>query len=192
MRKVRRTLPIVLTVSVISGLLAVAGQAKKPALSVPIIQVVGGIMVLPEGTTTDPTNVRVAFVDSSFGALAGKSFPANADPDYSPGLHAVLMRVGPPDTQETWLRFRYCAHPSHQEGRGIDDRRCQDPEGHSAYYYCLNLHDAQTAGKGRGDLDHLTFPPGTSWSIGWKAAPDPSVPVAEGTLAIETTYDVIR
>ena len=186
MRKVRKTLPIVLATFAILGMLAVSGHAKKPTPSTPIIQVTGAIMILPDGTTTDATNVRVRFDDDSFGALKGHSFPANAD--RSPALYTVIMRLGPPDTVDRWLRFYYCASPDHSP----TDLRCQDPEGHSAYYYCLNLHDGQTAGKGRGDLNHLTFPVGTSWSIGWKVAPDPNIPVAEGTLTIETTYDVIE
>jgi len=196
MRKPRRRLPIILPAMTILGIMAVSGHAKKPTPSAPIIQVVGGIKILPDGTTSDPSYVRVRFLDSSFNEdpltapWAGLSFPANAD--RSPALYTIIMRAGPPDTLDRWLRFYFCAHPSHQEGTGTDDLRCQDPEGHSAYYYCLNLQDGQTTAKGRGDLNHLTFPAGTLWSVGWKAAADPSVAVTSGHLVTETTYDVIR
>ena len=186
MRKVRRTLPIVLTASVIVGVLAIAGHAKKPTPSVPTIQVVGGIKIVPDGPTTDATNVRVEFLDSSFGSpWAGKSFPANAD--RSPALYTVIMSPGAPDTLDRRLRFYFCAHPDHQET--TDDLRCQYPSEHSDYYYCLNLLDGQTTAKGRGDLNHLTYLAGTVWSIGWKVN---NSAVASGHLVTETTYDVIR
>jgi hypothetical protein len=187
MKKLRRTLPIILLSFVILEIFAVSGHAKKLATPLePTVAVTGAIKILPDGTTTDPSNVRVQFIDSSLGSLAGLSFPANAD--RSPALYTVIMRPGPPDTLERRLRFYYCAHPDHS----LTDLRCQDPEGHEDYYYCLNLHYGQTEGKGRGDLNHLTFPVGTKWSIGWKVAPDPSAPIAEGTLSIKTTYDVIK
>ncbi len=187
MRKVRKTLPIVLPAFAILGMLAVSGHAKKPTPSVPTIQVVGGIKIVPEGTTTDATNVRVEFLDSSFApfpSFAGKSFPANAD--RSPALYTVIMRAGPPDTLDRRLRFYFCAHPSHQQT--TDDLRCQYPAEHSDYYYCLNLLEGQTTAKGRGDLNHLTYPVDTVWSIGWKVD---NGAVASGTLDTETTYDVL-
>ena len=124
MRKLRRTPPIVLTASVILGLLAVSGHAKKPTPSVPLIQVVGGIKILPDGTTTDPASVRVRFDDGSFapfGWVAGKSFPANAD--RSPALYTVIQSAGTPDTLDRRLKFYFCAHPSHQKGEGLNDLR---------------------------------------------------------------------
>jgi hypothetical protein len=188
MRKVRKTLSIVVAASAILVMLAVAGHAKKPAPPAePTIQVLGGIMVLPEGTTTDATNVRVRFADDSFGRfdwLAGKSFPANAD--RSPALHAINQYTG---TEDRRLKFYFCADPSHQGETGEDDLRCQDPERHSAHYYALNLHDGQTTVKGRGGLDHLIFPPGTLWTISSKV--DNST-VAQSNLVTETTYDVIQ
>ena len=187
MRKVRKSLLTVLPAFTVLGMLAVSSHAKKPAPPTePTVAVNGAIKILPDGTTTDPANVRVQFVDESFDRfdwLAGKSFPANAD--RSPALYTVIMRAGPPDTLDRRLRFYFCAHPSHSE----TDLRCQDPEAHSDYYYCLNLLNGKTTGKGRGDLNHLTFPIGTRWTIGWKK--DNST-VASGELTIETTYDVIR
>ena len=186
MRKVRRTLPVVLPALAILGLLAVSSQARRPTPPPPTIQVVGGIKILPNGTTTDPTNVRVQFDDESFVTgcplWAGKSFPANAD--RSPALYTVIMRAGPPDTLDRRLRFYFCAHPSHTD----QELRCQDPTEHSDYYYCLNLLDGQTTGKGRGDLNHLTYPPGTFWNIGKKVVDGSTVP--QGNLVTETTYDV--
>ncbi len=191
MRKIRKTLPIVLPAFAILGILAVSGHAKKPTPSVPLIQVVGGIKIVPEGTTTDATNVRVQFLDSSFNddpltaPWATLSFPANAD--RSPALYTVIMRAGPPDTLDRWLRFYFCTG-DHPEGT----LRCDVPAHSPNFYYCLNLHNGQTTAKGRGDLNHLTFPAGTLWSIGWKAAADPNVAVASGRLVTPTTYDVIR
>jgi hypothetical protein len=180
MKKLRRNLPIILAAITILGMLVVTGHAKRPtAPPEPTVTVTGAIEILPDGSTTDPANVRVQFVDSSFGPLAGKSFPANAD--HSPALYTVIMKV-PADPVDKALRFYYCAHASHSE----TDLRCQDPEGHKDSYYCLTLHYGESGKKGIGNLNHLTFPKDTWWTISPKTDLGTGT---EGYLKTKATYD---
>ena len=68
MRKVRRTLPIVLGALIVLGILAAAGHAKRPTPPPPeptLVKVTGGIEIQSADHTADATSARVAFIDPS-------------------------------------------------------------------------------------------------------------------------------
>lgn len=86
---------------------------------------------------------------------------------------------------QTSLRYWYCAHNDHV---GTRDLLCEDP-GHENYYYCLTIGHGITHKKRPGNYDHVIFPIGSPWEISSK---ETLSVVKEGTLSIETTYDVIE
>ena len=193
MKKLRRTLPIILSAFAILGTLAVSGHAKKPAPPpVPtLVEVTGAIKVEPDGTG-DPEGIQVTFVDSSLlsyvyphdDATQGPVFISNPDraSHGQPSLYVVRIA----GSMRTSLRFWYCAHKDHV---GTEDLLCEDPVGHENYYYCLTIGHGITQTKRPGNFDHVTFPVGSPWSISSK---ETMSVVKEGTLSIKTTYDVVE
>jgi hypothetical protein len=190
MRKVRRTLRIVLPALVIVGILAVAGPAGKPTPrpAPTLVKVTGAIQIEPHGVG-DPEGVQVRFFDSSLltceypgdDATQGPVFISN--PDKQPSLYVTNVA----GSMQKSLRFRYCAHKSHI---GSADSICTDTSHDPAYYYCLTIGHGVTQAKNRNaEFDHVTFPIGSPWEISSKV--DDTV-VKRGTLAIATTYDVIE
>jgi len=192
MKKLRRTLPIILPAFAILGTLAVSGHAKKPVRPpVPTsVEVTGAIKIEPYGQG-DPAGVQVRFVDSSLlsyvyphdKATQGPVFISNPDraSHRQPSLYVV--RAG---RMLNALKYYYCAHEDH---KGSTDLICNDDEHSPDYYYCLAIGHGITQTKRPGNFDHVTFPVGSPWEISWKV--DNST-VAEGTLSVETTYEVIE
>jgi hypothetical protein len=198
MRKVRRTLPIVLTALAMLGLLAVSSQAKKP---VPpplptLVKLTGGIEIQSADNTGDPTRVRVKFIDSSLRIpypitdpetyTQGQEFISNPDYSYSPPM--------PPDTPSLsvtgtsankTLAYFYCANILHQ-GKGTADLRCDLSAEHADYYYCLVISGGKVQKTGA-----VVFPTGSNWMVN-KKTPSPGSTVAQGTLAAPVTYKVIQ
>ena len=189
MRKVKRTLPIVLPAFAILGILAVAGYAGKPAPVWPtLVQVTGGIEILPDGTG-NPRAVRVHFADASIDfppsgsdCTTGREFISN--PDYSPWM--------PPDTPSLsvtgtspnkTLGYFYCAHKDHEVPTLS---RCELRTEHADYYYCLVILGGRVQKTGA-----VVFPTGSGWMIN-KKTPEPGSTVAQGTLGAPVTYKVIR
>lgn len=176
MRKARTTLPIVISALVILGVLAVAGRAEKPSLPpgqpkpAPSSIRVGGA-ISGEGS---PAEIRVTFVDSSFGYSEGSCFLSN--PDYPPSL-----TVTGPGANMKQLRYYYCVNPDHPAGASM----CGDPLNHGDDYYCLQIGGG-TAQK-KSDTGRVTFPIGSPWVISSKATMSR---VAEGTLSVPVTYEV--
>lgn len=191
MRKVTRTLPIVLPALMTLGLLAVTGRAGKPAPSMPTwVKLTGGIKIESADNTGDPTRVRVTFVDRSINFVPDPHFPDYttgqfiSNPDYSPWL--------PPDTPSLWvattgkdrtLQYFFCANNLHA-GKGTDDLRCEI-SAHADYYYCLVISGGKVQKTGA-----VVFPTGSSWQINKKQNPQGSF--AHGTLSMPVTYEVIR
>jgi hypothetical protein len=177
MRKVRKTLPIVIPAFVILGILAVSGHAKKPSPPPePTVTVMGGI----EGEG-DPAMIRITFADSSFGDVYPSDSSFISNPDSPPSLRIFLSTTG----KTKVLRYYYCTHNSHV---GPDDLICDDTLHNPDYYYCLRIGGGISQKKGRA-FDHIVFPVGSPWIISWKK--DNSI-VASGTLSTETKYDVTR
>jgi hypothetical protein len=181
MRKVRKTLPIFIPAFAILGILVVSVHAKKPSPPPePTVTVTGVI----EGTG-DPKAIRVTFDESlayeypGEDATRGPVFISN--PDYPPSLHIAFYV---PRTKV--LRYYYCAHKDHVHS---PDLICKDASHSPYYYYCLEIIGGITQKKGLNDTDHVVFPVGSPWRISWKY--DNST-IAEGTLSVETTYDVIE
>jgi hypothetical protein len=173
MRKVRRTLPIVLTALAILGLLAVSSHASKPSPGkpVPIVTVAGGIV-----GTGDPAKIRVTFADTSFGLFHPESPSFISNPDGS-----LRISFKPPDTTAKILTYYYCIHPTHVD---TEDLICQNPVEHNDYYYCLQIFGGIADKK--GDNDHVTFLHGSRWEITQKKAPRGWA--ADGTLINEVQY----
>jgi|GEM_PF-2482380 len=198
MRKVRRTLPIVLPASMILGMLAVAGHAGKP-LPPPLptsVKLTGGIEIQATNNTGDPTRVRVKFIDSSLRIpypitdpetyTKGQEFISNPDYSYSPPM--------PPDTPSLsvtgtsankTLAYFYCANILH-EGKGATDLRCGLSAEHADYYYCLVISGGKAQKTGV-----VVFPTGSNWMIN-KKTPSPGSTVAQGTLGAPVTYKVMQ
>jgi len=193
MRKVKRTLPIVLPAFAILGILAVAGYAGKPAPVWPtLVQVTGGIEILPDGTG-NPRAVRVHFADASIDfppsgsdCTTGREFISNPDYSHSPPM--------PPDTPSLsvtgtsankTLAYFYCANILHQ-GKGAADLRCELSAEHADYYYCLVLLGGRLQKTGA-----VVFPTGGSWMIN-KKTPSPGSTVARGILGTPVTYQVLQ
>lgn len=181
MKKLRRTLPTILPASAILVILAASGHAKKPAPPPEATVTVAGV-ITAEG---DPRAIRVTF-DSSLDfdypgdATDGLEFVSN--PDYPPSLKIVF---GVPRLKK-FLRYYYCVHRDHEDS---PDLTCTDASHSPDYYYCLTISDGITQTKNPRDTDHVTFPAGSPWNISSKQTM--SV-VKEGTLSIETTYDVTQ
>jgi len=193
MRKVRRTLPIVLAASVVLGILAVAGHAGKPTPQpVPSsVEVTGAIEIEPDGIG-DPAGVQVTFLDPSLltyvypqvEATQGPVFISNPDRQSHGQPSLYVVRIA--GSMQTSLKYYYCAHSSHV---GSGDLICNKTS-HSLYYYCLTIGHGITQEKSpTADFDHVTFPAGSPWEISSKV--DNAV-VKKGTLSIETTYDVMQ
>jgi hypothetical protein len=176
MRKARRTLPIVLTASVILGLLAAASQAKKPVPPpAPImVAVTGGIV----GTGT-ATAIRVTFLDGSFATVypAAPSFPSNPD--------APLTISDAAGNRKT-LMYCYCVHPDHLSSNETVCSHDQTPS-HDPYYYCLWIYGGVQQKK--STTGEVVFPAGSSWYINSKAE---MKTVAQGTLLTPVTYKVLE
>jgi hypothetical protein len=180
MRRVRKTLQIVLPAFVILAILAASGHAKKPTPPPePTVAVTGVI----EGTG-DPKAIRVTFDESlayeypGEKATQGPVFVSN--PDYSPSLDIVFAVPG----MRNRLRYYYCVHKDHEDS---DELICNDASHSPDYYYVLWIFDGISQTKNPRDTDHLVFPVGSRWQIGWKK--DNST-VDSGTLSTETRYDV--
>jgi len=181
MKKVRKTLPIVITAFTILGILSVSGHAKKPSPPPePTVTVTGAIQ-----GTGDPEAIRVTFDESlayeypGDDATQGPEFISN--PDYPPSLKIFIST--PTTTKE--LRYYYCTHNSHASS---DDLICDDPTHSPDYYFCLLIGGGISQKKGR-PFDHVVFPVDSPWNISWKK--DDSI-VASGRLSIETKFDVIK
>ena len=178
MRKVRKTLPIVIPAFAILGILAVSGHAKKPSPSPsePTVAVTGGI----EGEG-NPAMIRVTFADSSFEpfGLQNSSFISN--PDYPPSLRTLLDTTGPTKI----LKYYYCTHESHASS---DFLICDEPSHDPYNYFCLLIGGGISQKKG-SPFDHVVFPKESPWYISCKK--DNSI-VASGILSTETRYDVIK
>ncbi len=197
MRKVRRTLPIVLPALVILGILAVAGHAGKPTPP-PLptsVKLTGGIEIQSADNTGDPTRVRVKFIDSSLRIpypitdpetyTTGQEFISNPDYSYSPPMPPDTPSLSVTDTSANkTLAYFYCANILHQ-GKGTAELRCEI-EGHADYYYCLVLLGGRLQKTGA-----VVFPTGSSWMIN-KKTPLPGINVARGTLGAPVTYQVIQ
>jgi hypothetical protein len=180
MRKVRKTLPIILPAFAILGILAVSGHARKPTPPPePTVSVTGAITAYG-----DPKAIRVTFLDESLltckyegDATQGPQFLSN--PDNPPSLKIILS--APPGKH---LRYYYCAH-THDTADFI----CNDASHSPYYYYCLTISGGITQKKNPSDTDHVVFPEGSPWSISWK---NDNSTVAEGTLSMPVTYEVIK
>jgi hypothetical protein len=177
MRKVRRTLPIVLTAFAILVILTVAGHAGKPAPEKPVptrVAVTGGI----EGTGT-PAAIRVTFADSSFaGACPGApSFISNPD--------APLTIIAAGGNSRT-LMHCYCIHPDHLPNETV----CNQIPSHYPYYYCLWIFGG--AQQRKSTSGEVVFPAGSSWQINSKVPPPPGNDLYHGTLDSEVRYNVTR
>lgn len=193
MKNLRRTLPIILSAVAILGTLAVSGHAKKPAPSpVPtLVEVTGAIKIKPNGQG-DPARVQVEFVDPSLltyvyphdDATQGPVFISNPDRQSHRQPSLYVIRIA--GSMQTSLRYWYCTHKDHV---GTEDLLCEDPVGHENYYYCLTIGHGITQTKHPGNYDHVIFPVGSPWSISSK---ETLSVVKEGTISIETTYDVIE
>lgn len=183
MKKVRKTLPIVIPAFAILGILAVSGHAKKPSpLPEPTVTVTGAI----EGTG-DPEAIRVTFDESLVyeypgdDATQGPVFISN--PDYPPSLKIVLSASAPP--RGKYLKYYYCVHKDHV---GSTELKCSEASHSPDYYYCLEIHGGISQKKGRA-FDHVVFPVDSPWNISWKK--DDSIVVSD-RLKIETKFDVIK
>lgn len=177
MKKVRKTLPIVIPAFAILGILSVSGHAKKPSPPPePTVTVSGGI----EGEG-DPAMIRITFTDSSFEGVYTQNSSFISNPDYPPSLKIF---IGTPATTKE-LRYYYCTHNSHADS---DDLICNDPTHSPDYYFCLLIGGGISQKKGRA-FDHVVFPVGSPWNISWKK--DDSI-VASGRLRIETKFDFIK
>jgi hypothetical protein len=172
MKKPRRTLLIVLPALAILGTLAVAGHAGKPGKPLPAVALTGGLV-----GTGDATAIRVTFADSSFDAVYGQG----ADPTFISNPDGSLTISNAPRNNKT-LTYYYCVHPDHARS---DDSVCGDPAHARYYYYGLRLLGGIPARK--GDNDHVRFPPGSMWTIGWE---ETRTVVAWGTLSSEVRYDI--
>jgi hypothetical protein len=173
MRKVRKTLPIVIPAFAILGILAVSSHAKKPTPPPePTVTVTGAI----EGTG-NPKAIRITFVDSELVAVYPDRSPCwfISNPDYPPSLK--IINSAPPCKH---LRYYYCTG-DHNE----NDLICTNPSHDPDDYYCLTISDGITQKKNPNDTDHVFFPAGRPWQISWKK--DNSI-VASGTIGIDTTY----
>jgi hypothetical protein len=170
MRKVRRTLPIVLPALAILGLLAVAGHAAKPVPPVPKVSVTGGIV----GTGT-PTAIRVTFADSSFATAypGARSFISNPD--------APLTIIAAGGNSRT-LMYCYCTNSNHPPGALSCTDSSHDPD-----YYCLWIHGGVQQRKSTSG--EVVFPAGSSWQINSKV---PKGFFASGTLSSEVIYQVLE
>ena len=178
MRKVRKTLPIVIPAFAILVILAVSGHAKKPPTPPePTVAVTG--VITGEG---DPKAIRVTFDESlayeylGDDATQGPVFISN--PDYPPSLHIAFYVP-----RTTALRYYYCAG-KHDANESI----CSDPSHDPYYYYCLVISGGITQKKNPHDTDYVVFPEGSLWGISWKY--DNSG--VSGRLTKETTYVVIK
>jgi hypothetical protein len=177
MRKVRKTLSIVILAFAILGILVVSVHAKKPSpRPEPTVTVSGGI----EGEG-DPAMIRITFADSSFEDVYPQNSSFISNPDYPPSLKIF---IGTPATTKE-LRYYYCTHNSHADS---DDLICDDPTHSPDYYYCLLIGGGISKKKGR-PFDHVVFPVDSPWNISWKK--DNSI-VASGTLNTETAYDLVQ
>ena len=195
MRKVRNTLPIVLTALIILGLLAVAGHAGKPAPVWPtLVKVTGGITA--EG---NPRAIRVTFADSSFRGLypllddgSVPSFISNPDsPPPQPADQPSLSILGPgPGIIQKELRYYYCISSDHATSTAICDAPPLEApaEGteHNAFYYCLMISGGTQKKNAPG---RVVFPAGSSWQINSKV---PKGFFASGTLCSEVIYQVLE
>jgi hypothetical protein len=180
MKKLRVARPITLPAFAILAILAASGHAKKPSPPPEPTVTVAGV-IAAEG---DPKAIRVTF-DSSLDfdypgdATDGLEFISN--PDYPPSVKIVYS--APPRTH---LRYYYCVHKDHEDS---PDLICTDDSHSPDYYYCLTISDGIPNHKSSRHTDHVTFPAGSPWNISSKQTM--SV-VKEGTLSIETTYDVTQ
>jgi hypothetical protein len=182
-KRLRRNLPLILLAVAILGMITVSGHAKKPAPPpVPTsVEVTGPIQ-----GTGDPNAIRVTFDDSlaytyPAGCTQGPVFISN--PDRTRSLYVINI-AGP---MRKALRYYYCAHEDHENSIHLI---CNNDEHNPNYYHCLTIgHDITKNKNPNADFDHVIFPTGSPWGISWKY--DNST-VAEGTLSIETTYDVIE
>lgn len=182
--KKQRTLRIILPAFAILGRLAVSDHDRKPARPPePTVTVTGAI-----ASTGDPAKIIVTLCDSSLlectypdDLTHGPEFISN--PDYPPSLRVVF---NPPNTTKI-LKYHYCAHESHV---GSGELICENPDEHDPdYYFCLEIGGGISQKRKGSNFDHVVFPVDSPWKISWKK--DNSI-VAEGTLSIETTYDVTR
>lgn len=200
MRKVRRTLPIVLTALAILGILAAAGHAKKPTPppepQPTLVKVAGGIQIQAENNTADPTSARVKFVDPSLCITYPGITPPQQDPDtYNQGPEFVSnpdQDRTPPDTPSLWvvgapgnstLHYFYCAHKDH-----VDQPESVCSGEHADYYYCLMI-----LGGRKQKTGEVVFPVGSNWMINSKIPDqDGNVTVAQGALTMPVTFKVVQ
>ena len=183
MKKLRRTLPIILPAFAFLGTLAVSSHAKKPVRppEPTWVKVTGAIT--GEG---DPQAISVTFDDSLAyayppGCMQGPVFISN--PDRTRSLYVIRI-AGP---MRTALRYYYCAHEDHE---GSADLVCNNEEHNPDYYYCLTIgHGITQKKKPSANFDHVTFAVGSPWEISWKVG---STVVKKGKLRTAVTYDVVE
>jgi hypothetical protein len=183
MKKLSRTLSIILPALAILGTLAVSSHAKKP------VRPPAPTSVEVQGTiqgTGDPKAIRVRFDDSfahtyPAGCTQGPVFISN--PDRTDSLNVIRI-AGP---MRTALRYYYCAHKDHE---GSADLVCNDEAHNPNYYYCLTIgHGITEKKKPKANYDHVTFLVGSPWEISRKV--DNAV-VKAGELSAAVTYDVVE
>ena len=179
MKKLRRTLPIILATSAILGILAVSGHAKKPSPPPEPTVTVAGVI----SGTGDPSAIQVTFDGSlayEYPDDSTKGLVFISSPDYPPSLQTVWNAP-----RQTNLRYFYCTHEDHE---GMPDLLCTDASHDPDYYYGLEIRDGIPNHKSHHRADQVTFPVGSLWRIwkkGWSV-------VAQGTLDIETTYHITK
>jgi len=159
---------VILSVVLITGVLAVSGYAGKPSGSGSSRTVVVSGAIVGDG---EPERIKISF----YGAfLVGEEYegPYVANPDG--GLEVFGTRKGP-----RTLRYRYCYAGSHSQ-----PNYCGNLDHDPSHYRALRIYGGTLEGKG-GDTQ-IVWLKGSTWEIYSK---DPyGALVATGQLEEEVTY----